>query len=73
MKKERNLYICYGDLAEDDKLSDLMFWRQASTEELFKATAQLCRTAERLQASREGRPEVTCIDKNTISYGPLKN
>ncbi len=69
----KDLYISFGSLDQDTKIQDIIFWQQSSVGERFQATAELCRTAEKLCASREGRNEITSVDKTTIVYGSLKN
>ena len=69
----KDLYISFGSLDQDTKIQDIRFWQQGSIRERFQATAELCRTAEKRSAHREGRKEITGVDKNTVVYGSLKN
>ena len=73
MPKSRNdLCVSFGSIEQDSKTWDILFWQNSGTQELFRATAELCRTAEKLRARREKRDEVTSIDRTAITFGSLR-
>ena len=66
MKKRQDLLISSGKLEEEDRSWDIKFWQSATSQERFKATCELLRTAYK---TKTGEDLSYKIDKKVISQG----
>jgi hypothetical protein len=65
MTKHKEILFTFGSLKEEDLSWDISFWQSTSTEERFKATTDLIRTAYNLKNNSELEMKVS---KDVIEF-----
>jgi len=68
MTKHKEILFTFGSLKEEDLSWDISFWQSTSTEERFKATTDLIRTAYNLKNNSELEMKVS---KDVIEFGSI--